>query len=202
MDYCLYEMRSRGRTAIDRLLIAHPPVDDSPQAYVLKAMQAARFSVFAVESTEPGTGAYIADIFTGEPRFVADVGLSSTFRSGVVFCFHALAFEDFSMTSGAMLPMGIFPDDDAGQRDYIDTVAKILRPDEDGKVDVGALLRALIEAGAAESLEFDWAEKNARRARRIPRVSPAERNAVRKSREKDVCFCGSGKPYKRCCGKR
>jgi hypothetical protein len=52
VDYCIYDVRRRGKNAVERFLKKSPPALGSDEWVILNAMRQARYSVFAVESQE------------------------------------------------------------------------------------------------------------------------------------------------------
>ncbi len=53
-DFCIHDVRRQGINAIGRFLAESPPPADSDEMVLLQALLQARFSLFAVEATEPG----------------------------------------------------------------------------------------------------------------------------------------------------
>ncbi len=73
---------------------------------MLQALRQARFSLFVVESAEPGVGVHVRDLLRDEPRFLVDVGLGRTATVGMVLAARAMAPDGIGMTTGAALPVG------------------------------------------------------------------------------------------------
>src|SRR5204863_1157619 len=109
MDYCIYDVRRQGRNAIERFLAETPPPANSDDMVLLQAMRHARYSLFAVESAEPGVGVHVRDLLRDEPLFLVDVGLSRTAAVGLVLAARVMAPDGIGMTTGAALPAGVLP---------------------------------------------------------------------------------------------
>src|SRR5262249_44160285 len=62
MDYCLHDVRRHGLNAVERYLSGSPPAADSDDWVLLQALRQARYSVFVVESAEPGVGVHVRDL--------------------------------------------------------------------------------------------------------------------------------------------
>src|SRR5262249_43503120 len=107
MDYCLYDVRRRGLNAVERYLEDAPPAPDSDEMRILKAMKEARFSLVLAEAVEPGTGVSVRDTLRGGTEFVMDVGFSRSVRRGAMLAVRLITPDQFSMTTGAALPVGL-----------------------------------------------------------------------------------------------
>jgi hypothetical protein len=196
MDYCLHDVRRRGLNAVERYLSESPAAADSDDWVLLQALRQARYSVFVVESAEPGVGIHVRDLLRDEPLFLVDVGLGSTAAAGMVLAGRVMAPEGIGMTTGAALPVGVLS---AAERDRF--VGRLKAgflgldfgnpsPEEAGEL-AAAIIRACLQRGAAERIEY--VEPG-----RVPEVLPPARRTGRN----DPCPCGSGKKFKHCCGAR
>lgn len=189
MDFCLHDVRRNGVTAIERYLTESPPPPDSDEWVLLQALRQARFSLFVVESAEPGVGVHVRDLLRDEPRFLVDVGLGRTAKVGMVLAARVMAPDGIGMTTGAALPIGVRPTIDRAQ--YVDDL-KVrgldygnLSPTESSEL-AATIIRSCLRHGAAEQVEY---------------VDPGRLPARRIGRN-DPCPCGCGKKFKRCCGAR
>src|SRR5439155_15441259 len=61
MDYCLHDVRRHGVNAVERYLAETPPVAEPDEVILLRALRQARYSLFVVESAEPGVGVHVRD---------------------------------------------------------------------------------------------------------------------------------------------
>jgi hypothetical protein len=105
-DHAIYGIRRDGRNAVERWLAEAPPATDPARTAVVQAMAAARFSIFLVESVTAGVGVGGRDLLRGDSLFVVDLGLSRTSSAGVMLAGRIISPPGFSMTTGAMLPVG------------------------------------------------------------------------------------------------
>lgn len=192
MDYCLYDVRRNGRTAIERYLSDSPPEPESDEMTCLKAMQQATYSLIMVEANVRGVGAMVRDVQSNELQLLIDLGLASSAKPGMVLASRLLPQDGFIMTSGASLPVGIVPPD------QLDTVIKVLlsttTTDETGRLDPAPIIRALLKSGRSAHIEYQDATDGAVRRHRsgeTTRSTRVSRNAP--------CPCGSGKKFKHCC---
>jgi hypothetical protein len=107
MDYCIHNVRRQGVNAIERYLMDSPPSPDSDEMMLLQAMRQARYSLFAVESVEPGVGVHVRDLLGDEPLFLVDVGFSRTAGPGMILAARVMSPGGIGMTTGAALPVGM-----------------------------------------------------------------------------------------------
>jgi SEC-C motif len=205
MDYCLYHGRQGqdGRTVIDQAIDEAPPASGNDELLLLRAMQEARFSVFAVDEAVPGIGVHVLDLLRDEPLFLVDIGFSQTAGPGLVLAGNVIFLPALSMTTGAMLPVDRMILDDLLQqlpeRFATATVGQFrqLSPHEQSEL-AACVIRACLAGGAASYVEPRDVKtglhepplphgSHPRAARRPPRNAP--------------CPCGSGQKFKRCCGR-
>lgn len=195
MDYCLHDVRRHGLNAVERYLNESPPAAGSDEWVLLRALRQARYSVFVVESAEPGVGVHVRDLLRDETLFLVDVGLGTT-AAGMVLAGRVMAPEGIGMTTGAALPVGVLS---AAERDRFAGRLKAgfpgldfgnPSPEEAGEV-AAAIIRTCLRRGAAERIEY--VEPG-----RVPEVLPPARRTGRNA----PCPCGSGKKFKHCCGAR
>jgi hypothetical protein len=104
-DYCLHHHRRAGKNIIERTLEHSPPPEGSAELTYLRAMSNAHFSLFRVEDIVPHRGARLLDLLTETPIELMDMGLSSTGVPGVIMAGRLLAFDDFRMSSGTLIPL-------------------------------------------------------------------------------------------------
>ncbi|MCI0461510.1 MAG: SEC-C domain-containing protein, partial [Gemmataceae bacterium] len=202
MDYCIYEVRRRGRTAFEQYLADSPPAPDSDEMVLLKAMQQAHHSLFLVEAAERGVGVTVRDLLRGDTHFIMDVGFSQTAQPGLVLAFRITSPENFSMTTGAALPVGMLPQND--REAWLHPLLKRLKradfsnvtPQEATEVTT-TLIRTCLERGAAEHVAYAEPGKG-KSPGRAPRAAPPTPRMGRNG----PCPCGSGKKFKHCCGDR
>ena len=202
MDYCLYHGRQDGRTVIDQALADAPPAAGSDELLLLQAMQHARFSVFAVEEAAPGIGVHVRDLLRDERLFLVDIGFSQTADPGLLLAGNIISIPDLSMTTGAMLPVDRTIVEDLLQhlpeRFSTATVSQFrqLSPDDQSEL-AGFVIHACLAGGAASYVEA----RDVKTGLRPPPAHRARPQAARRHPRNAPCPCGSGKKYKRCCGR-
>lgn len=194
MDYCLYDVRRKGRNTIEQYLIDSPPDPESDEMTCLRAMQHAIYSLFVVESVERGLGVMVRDLLSQDVLLVVDMGFGSTAQPGLVFASRLLHHDGFSMTGGAALPVAVVPADQRAALTKKLCVATT--PDDDGHFDPAPLIRACLRGGSSSHVQYQEPSGQAIREQRIP-------NNIRSTRigRNSPCPCGSGKKFKQCCMK-
>ncbi len=209
-DYCLYDVRRKGLTTIERYLAESPPPAGSDEWVVLQAMQQARYSIVAVEGRETGVGVQARDLLRNESVFLFDVGFSQTATRGLVLATRIMAADGLSQTTGAALPIGMLPD--AQQEEFRDAllsdfkVKDIEELSPEWRSDMtAAIIRLALKFGAGEHIQYREPEAAGASARVPPSRSIPQRSEPPPRRHigrNDPCYCGSGKKFKHCCGAR
>jgi len=200
MDYVIYDCHEDGANAVDRYIAQHPPVPGSEEDAVLQAEQQAFYAVVQVEEVLEGFGVRVHDLLSDRHFLLADISFSKTAVEGVVLATRLVPFDDFVMTSGAPLPL----EEDAfievanhvSARNLHDPEA-FARLSRQERADVTAdIIRLALQADACSAVQYadvDEAGTYAPTAS-IVRASP-------RIGRNDPCPCGSGKKYKKCCGR-
>ncbi len=202
MDYCIYNVRRKGRNAVEQYLIDSAADPDSDEMVCLRVMQHAIYSVFIVESVDPGLGVSVRNVFSNETVFIVDMGLSDSAVPGLVFASRLLSHEDFAVTGGAALPIGVPPDD---QRQAITKeFAEAFATSGDGDFDPASLICGCLEQGCSSDIQYQ--EPTGRAIGRGPafatrRPAPGGHRPATVGRNAR-CPCGSGRKSKHCCMKR
>jgi hypothetical protein len=197
MDYCIYDYYEGSINTVSRYMMQHPPTAGSDEYLVLKAMSESYYSIIQVEDIVDGVGIRAHDPLRDKRFLLVDIGLSRTAIEGLVIAARFISFEDFAMTSGAALPV------DA------DTLIKIMDlltqrfvegPDKcrdfsvKQKADLSAsIIRLCLESEASSRIAYEYPERN-------PEIIPFPTGNNRVGRN-EPCPCGSGRKYKRCCGR-
>ena len=202
MDYCLYHGRHDGRTVIDQALTDAPPPAGSDELLLLQAMQAARFSMFAVEEAAPGIGVRVRDLLRDEALFLVDIGFSETATPGLVLAGNVISLPGLSMTTGAMLPVDRTIVEDLVQRlpgrFSTATVGQFRQLSANDQSELaGFVTHACLAGGAASYVEA----RDVKTGLRPPPAHRARPQAARRHPRNAPCPCGSGQKYKRCCGR-
>lgn len=152
MDHCIYDLRRDGRNAVERSLDESPPDPDSDEMLCLRAMQSAVYSLFAIESVEPGLGVTARNLLSRDEVLVADLGLAQTAGPGLVLASRMLFFEEFAMTGGAALSLGTLS---GRERDaWVEKLSKMGQRTERGFADPAPVIRECLRQGAAERIRY------------------------------------------------
>jgi hypothetical protein len=191
MDYCLHDVRRKGLTAIERFLQTSSPPADSDEMILLLAFRESRYSLFAVESIERGIGVAVRDLLQDQSLFLFDVGLGSTAAVGLALASRIMTPDGIAMTTGAALPIGLPPPGELDQlrRDFAESP-----PSELSRL----LIRASLRRGAGSRIAYEDPDCISSHLQKRSPAAPPESRAGRN----DLCICGSGRKYKRCCGRR
>jgi hypothetical protein len=229
-DYCLYDYRWGDRTAIDRYVEQAPFPADSDETLVLGAMQQARYTLLAIGRVERGLGIEALDVLYRERVFLVDEGFSMTAVPGLVLASRIKSFPEFYTTTGAALPiadMYTFSSILARMEERWGDIREIDVRDfsEEDKSRLSALvIRCALRRGVSRMVEYtDPGEVSGQDS--FPHLGrgfvddfpstglddlpdPAERvEVVEPIRAKPriprnaKCPCGSGRKYKKCCGR-
>ena len=202
-DHNIYKIDSSGRNAVHKWIEQHPPKENSDEKLVLEAMSIARYSIFTVDGLVPGYGVSTRDILQGDGGFIMDVGFSRSGIKGMLFAGRILAVDSaFSMTTGAMLPF---------DRKSLDTLENILVSSfknynhkrftasaEEEQVFETAVIKMLLSTGVADRFITEDVTGSIKRSSFRPIRSSQPKTGPSRNAP---CPCGSGKKYKKCCGK-
>lgn len=190
MDYCIYDYYENsqggcplaGSNAVSRYIAESPPVPGSDEYVVLKAMSESFYTLVRVEHVLEGVGAQADDLLGDRSFLIIDMGLGKMAVKGLVIATRLLPLEDFTMTSGAALPIDpeiveeifSFIIQQFGSED-----AKYINLDMQQRAD---LMTTIIRLCLGEEGSFKF-------------------KALSLKFPNEPCPCGSGKKYKRCCGR-
>lgn len=152
-DLALYTgYRGRSR-ALDRYAKARHGSGSKDNGAMLDAMRNARFSVWRVERMHEAAGVVVFDTFRETEAWLVDEGLESCAEEGMCFAARLCRPEDFSMTSGLIVPVDplviqeVAQDDVAWRRQKPDDVA------DDPRL-AASVYRAAIACGTMEAVRF------------------------------------------------
>src|SRR5262249_23476173 len=84
MDYCINDVRRGGKTAVEHYLEEAPYPPGSDEMVFLHALKDSYFSMFLVESVEPGIGVNVLDAFRDRRLFIADIGFGNSASPGLL----------------------------------------------------------------------------------------------------------------------
>lgn len=196
MDYCIYNVRRNGRNAVEQYLADSAPDPQSDEMACLRAMQRARYSLFLVESVERGFGVAVRDLFYDDSLFIVDIGFGDTAKPGLLLASRVLFHEEFAITGGAGLPLGVLPEEK--RQTVVQMLSRGLTPDEGGQFDPAPLIRECLSHDCSSHIQYqEPSGKLMAGHRRAPaRLSSASPDPDR------LCPCGSGRKAKNCCRKR
>lgn len=222
VDHCMYDVRSRGATAVERFVDQNIDNDGPEQQQMLRAMREARFRLLRIVRLVPAVGFFARDELWNEDLFVAEINLSRTAHVGALFAARTLDLEEFHMTTGAGLPVTAEFEPDLhnllrsfGITQTSEASAWLQVPRMRSKLNA-AIIRFCLSCGMSERMEtksvFDDNQESrdgaapdaatphpavpVRRALRAASAPP--RSALPGS----PCPCGSGRIFKKCCAKR
>jgi hypothetical protein len=205
MDYCIYDARLAGMSIIDRYCRDHPPPAGTDEEQLLGPIQAVRYTVLSVREAVPGKGVETWDEFRQEAAFLTDEGLSRTASRGILIATRLARTPEYTMTTGAALPLpaadlpllwrrisAAFP----GQQpqDLLD-----LSPEDRARL-AALVIRTAIQRGASEHVGY------LDPGGRLSSVPLPPRSLCREPQPmtgpNSPCYCGSGRKFKNCCGRR
>ncbi len=200
MDYCLYDYRENGLNAVSRHLADSDIETDSDEYIVLRAMSESFYTLVQVEDVLPGVGVRVNDLLGDRQFLLIDIGLGQTAAQDLVVATRILPFDNFVMTSGAPLPVDqqtLSRILDFALEHYGSENGRYIEVDMQEKADLtAAIIRSCLRRRTdsqilCEDVPQDIAiEPPAAPLQAEPRVGRNE-----------PCPCGSGKKYKRCCGR-
>ncbi len=194
MDYCIHDIRRKGRNAFEQYLAHSPPAPESDEMECLRAMQSAIYSLFRVESVLRGFGVMVRDLLSSQMILVVDLGLSSTAAPGLVFASRLLFHEEFAITGGAALPLGIVPEDNL--EEMTDSLVRAVKPNGRGHFDPGRLICECLSRGCSSRVQYREPT-----GKLVRQWQPAESLPSAAPSRNGPCPCGSGKKFKHCCMK-
>jgi len=196
MDYCIHEYSENGQNAVSRYLAESPPASNTDEYTVLKAMSESFYTLVQVAEVLPGVGVQADDLFSDRTYLIIDMGFGSTAVEGLWLATRLLAFADFTMTSGASLVVdeqtlsqilnSVLPRFGREVGEYVEVDAR-QKPDFDA-----AVIRVCLENDMAQHIKYQDVETAS--------VTAPVTGGPRIGRN-EPCPCGSGRKYKRCCGR-
>ncbi|HNQ22813.1 MAG TPA: SEC-C domain-containing protein [Phycisphaerae bacterium] len=199
MDYCIYDGWVGQHNAVTRFLAKQPYAAGTDQALLLDGMSRARYSLFQVESVAEGVGINCRDVLRGDGGTIVDEGLGNTASHAVVFAGRLVVLPELGMTTGAVLGV---------DADTLADIVNVLENEAEGVggADINNLTPP--EAAALSSLIIRCVLGRGTPARDAPQEpgrsaetrQPRQSGGERPSRN-EPCPCGSGRKYKRCCGR-
>jgi hypothetical protein len=195
-DFCLHDVWRNGRNVVQQYLLDSPPPADSAEMRLLQAKIASRHSVFMVDKALPGVGVEVQDLTRPIRYPLMDVSLGNAAPAGVVVAMRIMEVEGMFMSSGASIG--------ADGSAFLRVVAELERTNEKSLLtrdDLSPERRSEVTALIIRNfLEYRHDVQRGQMAQSGPaRLAPA-RSVPRVGRN-DACPCGSGRKYKKCCGR-
>lgn len=166
---------------------------------LLEAMSHSRYSLLQVESMTKGVGVNCRGLLRSDGGSIVDEGSRNTASEGVVVECHLVVLPEMSITTGALLPI---------DADGLESILHALEGGTEGigRVDFNNLNHE--EQAALSSIIIRCASTGGASSRitmvgprRRPGLKRRERSTAQRPSWSDPCSCGSGKKYKRCCGR-
>ena len=204
-EFAMYGVFADGENAVQRFRRTHPQTDPERQM-VLDAMSQAIFTLVGVVEAYPAEDALVVeDLFQNNQRMLlADSPLTAEASAGEVNCIRMYPMGKFWMCTGLELPMGVdmkFPP----LLNYLasDLTRIVQKATSGGEIRNGLYAAVVIkkllachykDAGVSGKIVDEPSDEAAEEHHNEPLLSERiERNAP--------CACGSGKKYKKCCGR-
>ncbi|MEI7456907.1 MAG: hypothetical protein WCK93_09305 [Nitrosomonadales bacterium] len=104
-DYLVYSYRPHGFNLAELYFRLNRAALDDRQADLLTRMSAVHYAILQVDVVEGQGVLRVRDAFSGESFRLVDNGLSQTLRPEQVVAAHIIDFGDFSIQTGAVLPV-------------------------------------------------------------------------------------------------
>ena len=106
MDYCLYSYRAKGQNLVQEYWAELRDQQDNDKQMLLKAMAAARYSLFEMQAIEDSVGVHVRDMLTDEQLLIVDRGFAESGSKGLILASRMVRLPEFCMTTGAAIPVG------------------------------------------------------------------------------------------------
>jgi hypothetical protein len=197
MDYCIYDYRQEGLNAVGQYVADSQLDPDSDEYTAVRAMSESFYTLVQVLDVLPGVGVRVNDLLADREHLLIDIGFSQTAVKGLVLATRLLPFDDFVTTSGAALPIDskeilleifnvILPQ-------YGSTDGEYIYFNMEQKADLtAAIIRLCLKNDMSSHIQYEDVGNE-------PVTSPIQKeNRIGRN---ELCPCGSGRKYKRCCGR-
>jgi hypothetical protein len=175
-------------------------------------MTRARYCLFQVSSKAESPAMHGADLLRDESLLLMDYGMHQTVPAGFVLATRIIPFVDFAMTAGAGIP--VHPDAlealmkqfrQRGLQTYGD-LREAFASRESAAELTALIIRTCRQYGAKFSMEYRDAPGAESPGAEFPLRRVSHRGlglrSVRRVPRNAECPCGSGRRYKKCCGRR
>lgn len=159
MDYRVYAYRPNGFNMAEKYLRLNKSTLSEYDQALLSRMRLARYAVYQVEATNGTDTVTVSDVFIKTRFTLVDHQLAKTTHKGMVIASHIIDLGDFTIQSGALLPLN------KALLEADEVIDALERVDEDHFVDylinpanTSKLARAIISAsirlGHTESVKY------------------------------------------------
>jgi hypothetical protein len=195
-DYCIYDYKEHGANAVSKYISDCQANEESDERLVLKAMSQSFYTLVRIKEVLPEVGVLLYDLLGDKDIFLIDIALSRTADPGFTIATRILPFEGFAMTSGAALP--VHAETLSAITDYLNRNYETGAAGQPSanvpnrEYSAADIIRLCLEAGSSSYIKYEDVEAE-------PTILPL-RSDKRLGRN-DPCPCGSGRKYKRCCGR-
>lgn len=153
-DLAVHTAKPGRSRAIERYARAVAPSAGPDEARTLRAICAARFSVWQIERFHEAEGLVVTDVLRGGETWLMDQGLTASGEIGFRFASRLHWPAEFAITCGLLVPV-----DDALMNEVLqDSVAWLRHTRFDQLADdprfAVAIYRAALDAGVMDNVEF------------------------------------------------
>ena len=199
-DFALHGVFRDGENTVQRYRRMHRESDPERQM-LLDAMAEAIFTLTRVVDTyAPESALVMEDLLMDNQRIlVADKSLSSRAPRGLVLCSRLITLDGFWMSTGLGLSMLADGGNPALHKFIDDSDARVLRRSPaEREVLHGAFAAGIVKAFRPSAEEVENARSHSAQE---PEAEPVELLQSERVERNAPCPCGSGKKYKKCCGR-
>lgn len=206
-EHGLFISARDGVSTVERFLDDASERKDANEVLWLQMLLKSWYSLFLIRRTEPGFGALIVDILSGQERLLVDVNLSLSGPEGHVFAGRMVPLGNCVATTGC----GMLVSDDRTvneTRRYVERRFRgavnwsELEPTRATEIETFILRNVL----AGQNSQFTVASRPGDLSGLFERMQelnsldapPRERKKIGRN---EPCPCGSGWKYKKCCGR-
>jgi hypothetical protein len=209
MDYCIHFGLDQGVPVVSRFAATQPYPPGSQEAAVLEAQCKSRFRLLAVTGVVSGLGVETVDLLRNEPRLIADESFSRSASPGALLAGRIVDMSEFSMTTGAMLP--VTPEGLKeiwhrlqNNRENINSIDPTTATFEQEAALSTLIISAALKHHASSRIRYAGpgeSEGDEDDLRGLPSSKSTASTSDRRISRNDPCPCGSGRKFKKCCGR-
>ena len=171
-DCCFFDWYENGKNLVQQFADAHPAVPGTDESYLLQAYLQAKYRILTAQSTVPGAGLYCEDVLNGGELFLMDIAFSQTLRPKHAIATRTVPLGEFWVSCGAGLPID-------RETDVVSAVLQIesglRKPIEQRAMKTLTIVRACLNAGAADHIAYERPPSAPKPRPREPRFVPRRR---------------------------